>query len=225
MEFQIKGEVMQALEITLYEGEEVYSESGSMSYMSSNMEMQSVVHGGLGGGISRIFTGESLFTVKFKTKGKTGQVTFTPSFQGKIVPIQIGDGKEIICQKDSFLVAENTVSMQTAFRKKLAVGLFGGEGFILQKLSGSGMAFLEVDGEVIEKTLEKGEEIYVDTGSIAFFENSVEYDIRLIRGIRNVMFGGEGMFLAVLKGPGKVWLQTMHIQNIASRLLPFMKTK
>ncbi len=225
MKYDIKGDVMQVLEITLQEGEECYSESGAMSWMTKNMRMQSMVHGGFGGGLSRVFTGESLFTVKFSPKGEDpASVTFSPSFPGKIVPVDIGKS-EMICQKDSFLAAETSVSVKTAFRKKLTVGLFGGEGFVLQKLSGKGMAFVEVDGEVVIKHLKKGEELQVDTGSIAMFESSVEYDIHLVRGVRNIMFGGEGMFLAVLKGPGKVWLQTMPVNNLAARMLPLLKPK
>ncbi|MFH1685082.1 MAG: TIGR00266 family protein [Candidatus Micrarchaeota archaeon] len=226
MKYKIEGTVMQVLTVQLNEGEEVYSESGAMSWMTGNVDMHSSIHGGIGGGLGRMFSGESLFTVRFSVIGKDpGSVTFSPSFPGKILPIKITPEKPIICQKDSFLAAQTEVAVKTVFKKKLTVGFFGGEGFSLQKLTGSGMAFVEIDGEVSEIDLKEGEILKVDTGSLAMFEPTVDYDVTMVKGVRNIMFGGEGMFLAVMKGPGKVWLQTMPATNLAQRLLSFMQKK
>ena len=223
MKYRVDGSVMQILTVDLEEGEEVYAESGALSWMSGNMEMHSYVHGGVGGAIGRTLTGESLFTVRFRPKGGPGYVAFSPSFPGKVIPVEISKGRDMICQKDAFLAAETTVSVKSIFRKKLTVGLFGGEGFNLQKLSGSGMAFVEVDGEVSVIELKQGESLKVDTGSLAMFEPTVTYDVTMVRGVRNILFGGEGMFLAILKGPGKVWLQTMPAMNLIQRVLAFLK--
>ena len=223
MKYRIDGAVMQILTVDLDEGEEVYAESGALSWMSGNMDMHSYVHGGVGGALGRSLTGESLFTVRFRPKGGPGFVAFSPSFPGKIIPIEIAPGKEMICQKDSFLAADTKVSVKSIFRKKLTVGLFGGEGFNLQKLSGNGMAFVEVDGEASVIELKAGETLKVDTGSLAMFEPTVAYDVTMVRGVRNLLFGGEGMFLAILKGPGKVWLQTMPAMNLIQRILFFLK--
>jgi uncharacterized protein (TIGR00266 family) len=226
MKYKLEGSVMQVLTVELDEGEEVYSESGAMSWMSGNVEMSSMVHGGIGGGIGRMLSGESLFTVKFNTTDDNpGKVTFSPSFPGKIIPVEIAPGKEMICQKDSFLAAEMGVKISTVFKKKLTVGLFGGEGFRLQKLSGSGMSWVEIDGEVSIVELADGEELKVDTGSLAMFEPTVKYDVTMVKGVRNLMFGGEGMFLAVMKGPGKVYLQTMPAMNLAQRISFLFKGK
>lgn len=222
MEHRIEGEMMQILTIELNEGEEVYSESGAMAWMSQNMSMESQMRGGLGAGLGRMFTGESLFLVQFKTTGGKGIVSFAPSFPGKILPLDIGPGKEMICQKDAFLVAQEGVKLETIFRKKLGVGLFGGEGFMLQKLTGSGMAFVEIDGEVFKMELKAGEKLKVDTGSIAMFEPSVKYEVEMVKGVKNMLFGGEGLFLATLEGPGKVWLQSMPASSVAQKILPYI---
>jgi len=222
MEHRIEGEMMQILTIELGEGEEIYSESGAMAWMSQNILMESQMRGGLGAGLGRMFTGESLFLVQFKTTGGKGIVSFAPSFPGKILPLDIGPGKEMICQKDSFLVAQEGVKLETVFRKKLGVGLFGGEGFMLQKLTGSGMAFVEIDGEVFKMELKAGEKLKVDTGSIAMFEPSVKYEVEMVKGVKNMLFGGEGLFLATLEGPGKVWLQSMPASSVAQKILPYI---
>jgi uncharacterized protein (TIGR00266 family) len=222
MKYKVEGEVMQILTVELDEGEEVFSESGAMSWMSGNISMESYIRGGLGAGIGRMFTGESLFMVKYKPSGGKGIVSFAPSFPGKIIPLQIAPGKELICQSDSFLAAEQTVNLETVFRKKLGVGLFGGEGFLLQKLSGSGMAFAEIDGEVFEMDLKAGEQLKVDTGSIAMFEPSVKYDVQMVKGVKNMLFGGEGLFLANLEGPGKVWLQSMPASSVAQKIMQYL---
>jgi uncharacterized protein (TIGR00266 family) len=225
MKHKIEGEVMQALSLELEPGEEVFAESGAMAWMTDNISMESYVRGGLGAGIGRMFTGESLFMVRFKSNGGKGLVTFAPSFPGKILKLDIDSGKEMICQKDAFLVAEESIQLETVFRKKLGVGLFGGEGFLLQKLSGKGTAFVEIDGEVFEMELKEGEKLKVDTGSIAMFEPSVKYDIQMVKGVKNMLFGGEGLFLATIEGPGKVWLQTMPASSLAQKILPYIPSR
>ena len=222
MKHKIEGDVMQILTVELNEGEEVYSESGAMSWMSGNVEMESYLRGGLGAGIGRMFTGESFFMVKFKTSSGKGLVSFAPSFPGKIVPLEIAPGKEMICQADSFLVAEQSVNLETIFKKKLGVGLFGGEGFLLQKLSGKGMAFTEIDGEVFEMQLKAGEKLKIDTGSIAMFEPNVKYEVEMVKGVKNMLFGGEGLFLATLEGPGKIWLQSMPASSVAQKIAQYL---
>jgi len=179
---------MQILSFELDPSDEIYAESGAMSWMSDNVGMESYVRGGIGAGIGRMFTGESFFMVKFKSAGGKGMVSFAPSFPGKILPFQISPEREVICQKDSFLAAEISVELTTIFKKKLGVDLFGGEGFLLQKLSGNGMAFVEVDGEVFEMELKKGEKLKVDTGSIAMFEPTVQYDIQMVKGVKNMLW-------------------------------------
>jgi uncharacterized protein (TIGR00266 family) len=222
MKHKIEGDVMQILSVELDEGDEVFSESGAMAWMSANMVMESYMRGGLGAGIGRMFTGESLFLVKFKTSGGKGLVSFAPSFPGKIIPLEIAPGKEMICQKDAFLAAEESVNLETIFRKKLGVGLFGGEGFLLQKLSGKGMAFAEIDGEVFEMKLKEGEKLKVDTGSIAMFEPSIKYEEEMVKGVKNMLFGGEGLFLATLEGPGTVWLQSMPASSLAQKIVQYL---
>ncbi|MBU0590959.1 TIGR00266 family protein [Candidatus Micrarchaeota archaeon] len=222
MKSKIEGEIMQLLSFELDGSDEIYAEAGAMSWMSDNVKMESYMRGGLGAGIGRVFTGESLFMVRFKSESGKGMVSFTPSFPGKILPLKIGPGKEIICQKDAFLAAEMSVNLETIFRKKLGIGLFGGEGFLLQKLTGTGNAFVEIDGEVFEMDLKAGEKLKVDTGSIAMFETTVKYDIEMVKGVKNIIFGGEGLFLATLEGPGKVWLQTMPASSLVRKLLPYL---
>jgi uncharacterized protein (TIGR00266 family) len=222
MKYKIEGDVMQILTLELDQGDEVFSESGAMAWMSANMEMESYMRGGLGAGLGRMFTGESLFLVKFNSASGKGIVSFAPSFPGKILPLEIAPGKEMICQKDSFLAAQESVNLETVFRKKLGVGLFGGEGFLLQKLTGSGMAFAEIDGEVFEMQLKAGDKLKVDTGSIAMFEPSIKYEVEMVKGVKNMLFGGEGLFLATLEGPGKVWLQSMPASSVAQKILQYM---
>jgi uncharacterized protein (TIGR00266 family) len=222
MKSKIEGEMMQVLTLELDEGEQVYAESGAMAWMSGNMSMESNMRGGLGAGIGRMFTGESLFMVQFKSAGGKGIVSFAPSFPGKILQLDIAPGKEMICQKDSFLVAQESVELKVEFRKKLGVGLFGGEGFLLQRLSGKGAAFVEIDGEVFEMELKAGEKMKVDTGAIAMFEPTVKYEVEMVKGVKNMLFGGEGLFLATLEGPGKIWLQSMPASSVAQKILQYM---
>jgi uncharacterized protein (AIM24 family) len=170
----------------------------------------------------RAISGESLFLVEYTSQGGKGIVAFASDFPGKIVPLNLGGGQQIICQRDSFMCAEKSVQLEMHFRRKLGSGLFGGEGFILQKLTGPGLAFVELDGEVVEYTLEPGQVLKVDTGHVAMFEPTVQFDVEMVRGFRNVLFGGEGLFLATLRGPGRIWLQTMPIVNVAKKIAEYL---
>ena len=218
MHYDIHGTVMQAADVHLKAGESVYTESGGMAWMKGEVEMQTSARGGLMAGLGRTLAGESLFMTTYTCKSGEATITFTPEAPGKILDFTLKDGESLICQKDSFMAAEDSVKLQAHFRKKLGAGLFGGEGFILQKVSGPGLVLVEVPGEVREYALAAGEKIKVDPGHIALFEPSVDYDIAMVKGVRNILFSGEGLFLATLTGPGKVWLQTLPLSNLARKL-------
>lgn len=222
MKYEIHGEVMQAAEVTLKAGESVYTESGGMAWMQGDIEMETNTKGGLVAGLARTLAGESLFLTTYTCRSGEGLITFTPEAPGKILAFDLKDGESLICQKDSFMAAENSVKLEVHFRKKLGAGLFGGEGFILQKISGPGTVLLEVPGEVREYDLGPEETIKVDPGHIALFQPSVEYDVSMVRGVSNILFSGEGLFLGTLTGPGKVWLQTLPLANLARKLASYM---
>ena len=173
---------------------------------------------------SKALSGESMFQNIYTAQGGPAMITFGSSFPGKIIPIEIAPGKEMILQKKAFLASESSVQLDIHFNKKLGVGFFGGEGFIMQKLSGNGIAFAEIDGELVEYDLAPGEQIVVDTGNVAGFEPGVSIDIRQVAGIKNKLLGGEGFFNTVLTGPGKIWLQTMPISGVAEAIRPFIPT-
>jgi uncharacterized protein (TIGR00266 family) len=225
MQYKISGTVMETVDIHLKAGESIYSESGGMAWMRGAFEMDTSTKGGLGAGLGRMLAGESLFLTTYTCKSPDGLITFTPEVPGKVLAIPLESNQSLICQKDSFMCAELTVKLEMHFRKKLGAGLFGGEGFILQKITGPGTAFLEVPGEVREISLSSGEQIQVDPGHIACFEPSVEYDIAPVKGLKNVLFSGEGLFLATLNGPGKVWLQSLPLSNLAMKLSKYMPAK
>jgi uncharacterized protein (TIGR00266 family) len=225
VDYQIVGSVLQAVILQLEPGQTVFSESGGMAWMSGNVLMNTTTGGGggglggmLGGMVKRAISGESLFIVDYSVTGGRGLVAFAAEFPGKIIPLNLAAGQQMVCQKDAFMCAEKSVSLDIQFRRKLGTGFFGGEGFILQRLTGPGLAFVELDGEVVEYTLEPGQALKVDTGHVAMFEPSVQFDIEMVRGFKNVLFGGEGLFLATLRGPGRVWLQTMPILNVARKI-------
>jgi uncharacterized protein (TIGR00266 family) len=172
--------------------------------------------------LGRMFSGESLFMVDYTCTRGNGIVAFASEFPGKIIPIDLSAGQSVIAQKDAFMCAEKSVDIAIHFRKRLGAGFFGGEGFIMQKLTGPGMAFVELDGEIVEHTLEANQTLLVDTGYVAMLEPTVDFDIEMVRGIRNVFFGGEGLFLARLRGPGRVWLQTMPMYNLARKVASYV---
>lgn len=225
MRYEIEGTTLQTLDIYLNAGESVFTESGGMAWMKGNIDMTTNTRGGLLKGLARSLAGESLFMTTYACKGGEAMVTFTPEAPGSILPVELKSGESRICQKDAFMVAQESVTLEAHFRKKLGTGLFGGEGFILQKLTGPGLAWVEIAGEVREYALQAGEKMKVDPGHIAMYEPSVNYDIQRVKGVKNMLFGGEGLFLATLTGPGKVWLQSLPLSNLAAKLMKYMPVK
>ena len=222
MQYELKGGAFPVVECRLQSGEQMITERGSMVWMSPNMSMETK-GGGLGKMFSKALTGESMFQNIYTAKGD-GLIAFGCSFPGRILPVEVGKGVDLIVQKRSFLAGETGVEISVTFNKKLGVGLFGGEGFIMQRLSGHGMAFIEIDGELIEYNLAPGQQIVVDTGNVAGFTPGVQMDIKQVPGMKNMLLGGEGLFNTVLTGPGKVWLQTMPISNVAMSIRPYIPT-
>ena len=225
MEYDITGDNLQIVTLRLSEGERVYAEAGAMNHMSDNIQMEAKVRGGLLKGLMRKLAGESLFMTEFTPRGGPGYVAFAGNVPGKIKPIALGGGSEFIAQKDAFLCAESGVNLEITFTKRLGAGFFGGEGFILEKLSGDGVAFIHACGDFVEMELKAGEVIKVDTGSVVGFDASVEYDITTAGGIKSMLFGGEGIFLTRLRGPGRVILQSLSLANLAAALFPHMPLK
>lgn len=222
MKYKIEGENLPVLILSMKEGESVFTQSGGMSWMTDGFDMKTNMEGGLFGGIARKLAGETLFMTTYTLNQSDGTIAFASSFPGKIVTLDLGAGESIICQKQAFLCAQRSVKLDIHFKRKLGAGFFGGEGFILQKVTGPGMCFLEIDGEAVEYELAPGEKMKVDTGHVAAFEPSVDFDIEMIKGFSNVFFGGEGLFLTTLRGPGKIWLQSMPVGNLASKIIPFL---
>lgn len=224
MQYQIKGETLPVVICHLEVGEKMITEKGSMSWMSPNMHMETGTNGGIGKAFGRMFSGESMFQNTYTSQGGNGTIAFASSFPGSIKAFEISPGNEMIFQKSAFLAAEAGVQLSVHFQKKLGSGLFGGEGFILQRVSGQGTMFAEFDGHVIEYELQAGQQIVVDTGHLAAMTPSCQMDIQTIRGVKNIVFGGEGLFNTIITGPGRVWLQTMPASNVAGALLPYLPT-
>ena len=223
MEYEIEGGSFPIVICTLQKGETMKNETGAMAFMTSDMKMETSTGGGLLKGLGRALSGDSLFLNFFTAESDNEKIGFSACTPGKIMPIQLNGSNTIIGQKNAFLAAEDSVDVDIYFKKKLGAGLFGGEGFILQKFSGNGMVFLEIDGEVIEKDLQPGEKLLLDPGHIAAMDESVDFDIERVKGAKNILFG-EGLFFAKLTGPGKVWIQTMPVSKLAAALIPFLPT-
>lgn len=224
MEYKIIGDAFPAVVCRVSEGETLITEKGSMSWMSPNMKMETQATGGVGKALGRMFSGDSIFQNKYTAIGGEGEIAFASSFPGRILPIEISPDKNIIVQKSAFLASESTVELSVFFRKKLGAGLFGGEGFIMQKLSGYGTAFIEIDGSIAEYELGPGESMLVDTGYIAVMDATCSMDIKSVPGVKNMVFGGEGIFNTVVTGPGKVLLQTMPVNAVAGAINPYIIT-
>jgi len=222
MNYEIKGGSMPVAICYLNQGERLVTESGAMGWMSDNILMETNMTGGFFKGLGRALSGESLFLNYFTCSHGEGNIAFPCSMPGKIMVRELFPGESIICQKGSFMAAQDSVKLDIHFRKKFSAGLFGGEGFILQRISGPGIVFLEFDGYVEELNLAPGQVIKVDTGHVAAFEPSVAFEIEMVKGFKNILFGGEGLFLTTLRGPGKVYLQTMPLQNLASKITPYL---
>ena len=223
MKYEIKGDNLPVVICHLEPNETMITENCSMSWMSTNMEMQTNA-GGFGKAIGRMFSGESIFQNLYTAKGGEGMIAFASSFPGSIVPFEITPGNDLIVQKSGFLASESTVELSVHFQKKLGAGFFGGEGFIMQRLSGHGIAFVEFDGAVMEYDLASGESMVLDTGYLAAMEGSCKMEIQTVPGLKNKLLGGEGFFNTVVSGPGKVWIQTMPINKVAGAIRPYIPT-
>ncbi|WP_417813376.1 TIGR00266 family protein [Thalassospira alkalitolerans] len=220
IDYKIHGEEMQLVEIELDPGEGVRAEAGAMMFMSDGINMQTGTGGGLFSGFKRMLTGEGFFITSFVHEGSgKGHVGFAAPYPGKVVPMNLSEfGGEIICQKDAFLCAASGIDIDIAFSKKLGAGLFGGEGFILQRLSGDGLAFVHAGGTIIRKDLQPGQTLRVDTGALVAMTPAIDYSIKFIGGFSNALFGGEGLFVTTLEGSGTVWLQTLPFARLADRV-------
>ena len=221
MRYQIQGETLPVVICHLESGERMITEGGAMAWMSPNMKMETTSNGGIGKALGRAFSGERIFQNIYTAQGGAGMIAFASSFPGSIRPFEIGSGQEMIFQKSAFLASEGGIELSLHFRKKIASGLFGGEGFIMQRVSGQGTVFAEFDGHVIEYELQPGQQIVVDTGHLAAMSASCSMDVKSVPGVKNMLFGGEGIFNTVITGPGHVWLQTMPISNVAGVLKPY----
>lgn len=218
MQYEIKGGNLPVVVCSLASGEQMVTESGGMSWMSANMKMETTSNGGVGTALGRMFAGENLFQNIYTAEGGSGKIAFASKFPGSIIPVQISPGNELIVQKSGFLASEIGVTLSVHFNQKLGAGLFGGEGFILQKLSGTGIAFVEIDGSVEIYKLQAGQKIIVDTGHLAAMSASCQIDIKTVGGIKNTFLGGEGAFNTVVTGPGKVYLQTMPMDRFVASI-------
>ena len=222
MKYQIVGDTLPAVICQLEPGEKMITEGGGMSWMSPNMLMETTSNGGIGSMIGRMFSGEKAFQNVYTAQGGEGMIAFASCFPGSIRAFEIAPGQEMILQKSAFLAGEVGIEMSVFFNKKLGTGFFGGEGFIMQRISGQGTVFAEFDGHVVEYELAPGQKIVVDTGHLAAMTASCQMDIRSVPGVKNMLFGGEGIFNTIITGPGRVWLQTMPISNVAGVLRPYM---
>jgi uncharacterized protein (TIGR00266 family) len=219
IDYRLEGDDFQAVVIQLDPGEGVRADPGSMMYMEDGIDMDTSTAGGLLTGIKRKFSGESFFISTFTNHGnRKAAVGFAADYPGKILPVDLGRGP-VLCQRNAYLCSAKGIEVTVAFTKKFGAGLFGGEGFILQRLAGDGLAFIHAGGYVIERELEAGERLRVDTGCIVGFEACVDYDIKMIKGVKSMLFGGEGLFYAVLRGPGKIWVQTTPFSRFADRVI------
>src|SRR6201991_1894018 len=217
MRYEVSGTTMQTVSIDLEAGEQLYSQTHSMAWMSDTISMQTHTGGGLFAGLKRAMGGGTLFITEF-TAERAGHIAFAPRFPGQIMPFRLGAGQSLICRKETFLCAERSVGLEIALQQRLGAGFFAGEGFILQRVTGPGTVWLDLSGEVIEKTLAPGERLRVHAGHIGIQEPTVSTDIQMVRGFRNMLFGGEGLFLATLTGTGRIWLQSMPILNLAAEI-------
>ncbi len=223
MQYRIEGTPLPVVICNVEPGETLITEKGAMSWMSPNMKMETNA-GGFGKALGRMFSGESIFLNRYSAQGGPGEIAFATSFPGSIKAYDIAPGREIVAQKSSFLASEAGVELSVFFQKKIGSGLFGGEGFIMQKLSGHGTAFLEIDGSVVEYELGSGQSIIVDTGYLAAMDATCSMEIVTVPGLKNMVFGGEGVFNTVIHGPGKILLRTMPINSVAGALIPYLPT-
>lgn len=223
--YHILGTVQQTLAVDLQPGQQVYTDAGAMSWMTGSVSMNTGSGGGLGGMLKRAASGATAFIINFAASGEPGQAAFSTDFPGKILPVELDAGQSMVMHKHAFLCAEKSVTLDVFFTRKLGAGFFGGEGFILQKLTGPGIAFGELDGDAVEYHLKPGEVMKVEPGHVAMFEATVAFDVEMIKGMTNILLGGEGVFLATLKGPGRIWLHSMTVSKMAHRLVEYLPAK
>ena len=226
MQYRIVGNTMPAVEVLFDQpGESMYTQSGGMAWMSDGVEMDTNTRGGLLKGVGRMFAGESLFMANYTATRAGATIAFASTVAGEVMTLNVRETGGMICQKGAFLCAEPSVNLSVTLTKKLSSGLFGGEGFILEEISGSGMAFLEIDGDKIVKELQPGEVIKVDTGNVVAFQKGMSYEVEMVKGLKNIFLGGEGLFLTRLVGPGKVILQTQNFAEFAGRISKYIPSK
>ena len=224
MQYEIKGGDMPVVICSLASGESMITEKGAMAWMSPNVKMETNA-GGLGKALGRMFTSESVFRNVYTAQGGAGSIAFASSFPGSIIAIEVTPDRPIIVQKSAFLASTDGIELSVFLQKKIGVAVFGGEGFVMQKISGSGTVFLEIDGSAIEYQLASGQQIIVDTGNLAMVEGGCSIDIQQVKGVKNVLFGGEGLFNTVVTGPGKITLQTMPLSNLVGTIAAHLPSK
>lgn len=222
LNYHVIGSIQPTVVVDLGIGQSVYSNTGAMSWMSATVDMNTNAGGGLGSMFKRFLSGASLFILDFSVKGVPGQVAFSADFPGKVLDFELDDGQSVIMHKHAFICAEKSVALDMFFTRSLGAGLFSGEGFVLQKLTGPGLVFAELDGDAVEYHLKAGETMRVEPGHVAMFDASVTFDMTIVRGIKNILLGGEGMFLATLTGPGRIWLHSMAPTKVAQRIAEYL---
>ena len=225
MQYKIFGNNLPAVSVLLTQGESIVTQSGGLAWMQDGIQMTTNMQGGAMGAFGRMFSGESIFMATYTCMVPQAEIVLASTFPGGIMPLELIPGREYICQKSAYLCSQPTVSLSAAFTKNIFSGMFGGEGFIMQRLSGQGIAFIEVDGSMVEYNLAPGQVLKVDTGNVACFESTVAYEVERVRGFKNILFGGEGLFLTKLTGPGRVILQTMTMPSFAGKIYPYLPIK
>lgn len=220
--YEIVGNIVPYVELTLNEGEELYTQSGGMSWRDTTFEMSTSTKGGIMKGLGRMFSGESMFMNTYRSLKDGSKIAFSSTAPGEIIPINLSGSNGIIAQKNAFLCGEDSVKCDITFTKRFGAGLFGGEGFVLQDIHGEGMAFLEVDGNITKKELKEGEAILVDTGSVVYFDKTCKYEIEMVKGAKNILLGGEGLFLTKIVGPGNVVLQSQNFNEFVGRISSYL---
>lgn len=225
LDYKIAGSVQQTLLVDLPAGRTVFSDAGGMSWMSASVQMNTQGQGGLGGMLKRAVSGATVFIVDFTAHGAPGHVAFSTDFPGKVLAFELAGGSGIIMHKHAFICAEKTVHLDIAFTRRLGAGLFGGEGFVLQKLSGTGAVFAELDGDALEYHLKAGEVMRVEPGHIAMFDETVTFGIEMVQGFTNILMGGEGLFLGTLTGPGRIWLHSLTPSKVAHRIAHYLPSR
>ena len=227
LQYELIGDDMQAVIVTLSPSQTLRAEAGALMYMTESIAMDTTLGGkpegglmsGLMSGVKRLVTGDSMFVTTFSAQDVSGKVAFSAPYPGKIIPLHLNELGTMLCQRDSFLCAESDTEINIAFTKRLGAGFFGGEGFILQKLTGPGLAFVHSGGAILSIDLAQNETLRVDTGCLVAMQESVDYDIQMMKGLKTMLFGGEGLFFAILKGPGRVYLQTLPFSRMANRIM------